>query len=109
MKTQITIISLVLMAALAGAASAQVAKSGMAARQAGPGASAVEMKIVDEKGMALRAESLPKDVQANLDRVRKAAESLATTPGSGAAAAQRVKVTVSCSYPPLSCTITIAF
>lgn len=108
MKKQITIISLLLLAAVAGPGSAQVAKSGMAARQAAPGASAVEMKVVDEKGMALRAESLPKDVQANLERVRKAAESLATTPGSGAAA-QRVKVTVSCSHPPLSCTITIAF
>lgn len=107
MKKQITLISLVLLAAVAGPGSAQVAKSG-AARMAGPAASTVEMKIVDEKGMALKPESLPKDVQANLERVRKAAESIAA-PGPGEAAAQRVRITISCGYPPLKCTITVAF
>ena len=108
MKKQITIISLVLMAAFAGPGSAQVAKSGVSARPAMPGASTVELKVVDEKGQPIRPESLPKDVQANLDRVRKAAESLLAPPGPGEAA-QRVKVTISCGYPPLKCTITIAF
>ena len=108
MKKQITIMSLVLLAFVAGPGNAQVAKSGATARPAGPGASAIEMKVVDEKGMAIRPESLPKDVQANLERVRKAAESLAATPGTGEAA-QRVKVTISCGYPPLRCTITVAF
>jgi hypothetical protein len=107
MKKQIILISLVLLAAVAGPGSAQVGKSG-AAKMAGP-ASTVEMKVVDEKGMALRPESLPKDVQANLEKVRKAAESIAAPGPGGAAAAQKVKVTISCSHPPLSCTITVAF
>lgn len=107
MKKHIALICLVLLAAVAGPGSAQVAKSG-AARMAGPAASMVEVKIVDEKGMAIRPESLPKDVQAKLARVRTAAESLAS-PATGDAAAQKVKVTVSCSYPPFQCTITIAF
>lgn len=70
-----------------------------------PGASSVEMRIVDEKGQPVRPESLPREAQANLERVRKAAESLAAGDGTG----QRVKVTVNCSWPPLRCTITIQF
>jgi hypothetical protein len=70
MKKQITIISLVLLSALAGSGSAQVAKSGVSARPGLPGASAVEVKVMDAKGQSIRPESLPKDVQANLDRVR---------------------------------------
>jgi hypothetical protein len=107
MKT-ITLASLVLFAALAVPGSAQVAKSGASARPLMPAASTVEMKVVDDKGQAIRPESLPKDVQANLDRVRKAAESLAA-PGAPGEAAQRIKVTISCGYPPLKCTITVAF
>jgi hypothetical protein len=52
--------------------------------------------------MALLPESLSKDVQANLERVRKAAENIAAPPGPGEAAAHKVKATISCGYPPLN-------
>ncbi len=108
MKKQIAVIScLVLSLASPVLSVAQVGKSTMQGQQARPGASAVEVQIVDPNGQPVRADSLPKDVQANLNRVKRAAESLTSPPG--APDAQRVKITVSCSYPPLRCTITIAF
>jgi hypothetical protein len=113
MSKQLAVVSLILLASLAGSAGAQVSKPTMGARPAAmaPAAGAVEVKVVDEKGQALRAEALPKDVQANLERVRKAAESMTVSPdgGAGGGGAQRVKVTVRCSYPPLSCTITVSW
>lgn len=99
---------LVFLIGFAGPSLAQVGKSTMAPMQARAGASAVEVKIVDDKGQAMRAESLPKDVQMKVDRARKAAESM-LVPVGGGAAAERVSVTVSCSYPPLKCTITISW
>lgn len=112
MRKLTTILSILLLTTLAGPGSAQVGKSSATARPpmagASANASAVELKLVDEKGQAIRPESLPKDVQANLDRVRKAAEMLAAPPGPGESA-QRVRVTISCGYPPLKCTITVAF
>lgn len=109
MKKQIAaIFCLVLLVSFAGLGLAQVGTSSKPGQRALPGASALEVKVVDEKGQPVRAESLPKDVQAKLDRVRKAAESLMATPD-GAGAAQRMKVTVDCSYPPFKCTITVSF
>lgn len=85
---------------------AQVGRSAAPGQAASaPGASTVDMRIVDEKGQPVRPESLPREAQVNLERVRKAAESLAAGDGTG----QRVKVTVNCSWPPLRCTITVQF
>ncbi|MBC3872535.1 hypothetical protein [Undibacterium flavidum] len=109
MKKNIAVVScLVLLLGLTGPSTAQVGKSSMAPAQARAGASAVEVKIMDDKGQAMRADSLPKDVQMKVDRARKAAESM-LVPVGGGGAAERVTVTVSCSYPPLKCTITIAW
>ena len=106
-KTTTLILGLVLMTSFAGIGVAQVGTSSMQGQRAVPGASAVEVKVVDAKGQAIKPESLPKDVQANLARVRKAAESLAASPDGGGAA-QKFKITVNCSYPPFSCTITLS-
>lgn len=102
------ILGAVLLTCFAGLGVAQVGTSSMQGQKAVPAASTVEVKIVDAKGQAIKPESLPKDVQANLGRVRKAAESLAASPDGGGAA-QTIRVTVGCSYPPLKCTITISF
>ena len=106
MKKYITLTSLIVLMALAVPSSAQVGKSDSAARPAMPGAGAVKMTLVDPKGQAIRPESLPKDVQAQLERVRKAAESLASPPASGEGAA--FLITIKCSLPPLKCTITLS-
>ena len=109
MKRNIAIAScFVLLLGMTDLSSAQVGKSTMAPAQARAGVSAVDVKIMDDKGQALRAESLPKDVQMKVDRARKAAESL-LVPVGGGAAAERITVTVSCSYPPLKCTITVSW
>ena len=106
MKKQIALVScLVLVMSFAGLGAAQVGRSGMQGQPAVPGASKVDVKLVDAKGQPIRAESLPKDVQAKVERVRKAAEGLV----GGEGGAERLKVTVNCSYPPLNCTITISF
>ena len=86
---------------------AQVGTSSMQGQRAVPATSAVEVKVVNAKGQAIKPESLPKDVQANLVRVRKAAESL-TANLNGGEAAQKFNITVRCGYPPLSCTITLS-
>lgn len=109
MKKNFAVVScLVLLLGFSGPSVAQVGKSNMAPAQARAGTSAVEVKITDDKGQAMRAESLPKDVQMKVDRARKAAESM-LVPVGGGATAERVSVTVSCSYPPLKCTITISW
>lgn len=111
MKKQIAVIlGSILLLTLGGLGVAQVGTSSMQGQKAAPSASTLEIRVVDPKGQTIPYETLPKDVQANLERVRKAAESLMVTPGGGGdAQRQRVKVTVSCSYPPLKCTITINF
>jgi len=65
----------------------------------------VPIEITGPGRRPIREESLPPETQAQVERVRKAAEGLVSPPGASA----RVKVTVSCSYPPLSCTITVQF
>ncbi len=109
MKNSTTLIlGAVLMTCFVGLGVAQVGTSSMQGQKPVSAASTVDIKVVDAKGQAIKPESLPKDVQANLARVRKAAESLAASPDGGGAA-QKFKVTVGCSYPPLVCTITISF
>jgi hypothetical protein len=61
---------------------------------------------VIEDGKAIAVESLPPESQAQIGRLRSAAQSLA---GPSETGAQRFKVTVNCTYPPLKCTITIEF
>ena len=73
-----------------------------AARPAPPPTVPVE---ITGPGRQIQEESLPPEARAQVERVRKAAEGLVSPPGASA----RVKVTVSCSYPPLSCTITVQF
>ena len=63
------------------------------------------MQLLDARGQAVRAETLPPETQAQVERVRKAAESLA----GGADGMQRIKITVRCSWPPLKCSIDIQF
>lgn len=106
--------SLALLASIANPAFAQVGgrqaggpPTGVGQPASAAGGSAIDFRIVDEKGQPVRVESLPKETQADVERVRRAAESL-TVPGPGGAAT-RVKVTVSCSWPPLRCTITVQF
>ena len=68
---------------------------------------AVEVPVtVVENGKTVAIESLPREAQAQIERVRASAQNLASSSGAGA---QRFKVTVNCSYPPLKCTITIEF
>lgn len=99
------ILCLALLVSFAGFGSAQVSKPGAPAQKAMPAASAVNMTVVDDKGQAVKVETLPKEVQDQIHRVRKAAESVIA----GGGTAERVKITIRCSYPPLSCTITISF
>jgi hypothetical protein len=106
-KTTTLILGLVLMTSFASLGVAQVGTSSMQGQRAAPGTSAVEIKVVNAKGQAIKPESLPKDVQANLAQVRKAAESLATNLNGGEAA-QKFNITVKCSYPPFNCTITLS-
>lgn len=107
-KSSTLILGAVLMTCFAGLGVAQVGTSSMQGQKPAASASTVEVKVVDAKGQAIKPESLPKDVQANLDRVRKTAESLAASPDAGGSA-QKIRITVGCSYPPLKCTITISF
>lgn len=53
----------------------------------------------------VREESLPPETRAQVQRVRKAAESLVGQPGTS----ERIKVKVTCSYPPLKCTVDVEF
>lgn len=61
---------------------------------------------VVQNATAVAVESLPPEVQAQIGRVRTAAQNLA---GPSETGAQRLNVTVDCTYPPLRCTITIQF
>jgi hypothetical protein len=106
MKKLVTVVlGLVLLATVAGLGVAQVAKQGMPGQPALPGARSVDVKLTDAKGQPVRIESLPPEAQAQVARVRKAAESMVGPAGT----AERLKITVGCSWPPLKCTITVEF
>jgi hypothetical protein len=98
------VMSLVVLAAVAGLGVAQVGK-GTPEPQARKATTSTEVNLTDEKGQRIRPESLPPEAQAQLARVRKAAESMMDPAG----AAQKVKVRIECSWPPLKCTITVTF
>jgi hypothetical protein len=99
------VMGFVVLAAVAGLGVAQVGKQGTPEPQARKATTSMEVNLTDEKGQRIRPESLPPEAQAQLAKVRKAAESIA---GPGAAA-ERLKVKVECSFPPLKCTITVTF
>lgn len=84
---------------------AQIKPAPEAARQAGAPVKGVDVKLTDARGQPVRLESLPPDARAQVERVRKAAESLLPPSGS----AEKIKVTVSCTFSPLHCTITVSF
>jgi len=83
-------------------------KPGSEARQASISAPKIPVKVTDASGKEVQVESLPPDSRAQVERVRKAADSLVARPG-GTAEAAKIKVTVNCTYPPLVCTITVQF
>ena len=107
-KTTSAILGLVLLTGFAGLGVAQVGTSTMQGQRAVSKASAVEVKVVDAKGQPIRPESLPKDAQAKLAQVRKAAESL-TVPPDGGGGAQAVNISIRCTWEPLNCTITVSW
>lgn len=68
----------------------------------------VPVTVVDENRKAIQIETLPAEAQAQVERIRTAAQGLLDQSGPGA---QRLKirVRVGCSWPPLRCTIEIEF
>ena len=99
-------IALLLVPTVATGPFAQTPPAPGAARQAGAPLKGVDVKLTDARGQPVRPESLPPEAQAQLERVRRAAESIMGPPGS----TERAKgITVSCTWPPLNCTITISF
>lgn len=61
---------------------------------------------ITQAGRPIPIESLPPEAQAQVERVRQAAQGLADNPESGA---QKVRITVKCTWEPLNCTITISW
>lgn len=61
--------------------------------------------VITSSGRTIQEESLPPEARAQVERVRKATESLVGQPGTS----ERIKVSVTCSHPPLKCTITVEF
>jgi hypothetical protein len=109
MKKMITLIScFVVLMGFTSVGTAQVGKSTMATAQKHAGPNAVQVKITDEKGQAVKAESLPPDAQLKLERVRKAADSLMMSP-TGTGVQETVVITVSCTVRPFNCTITVSW
>jgi hypothetical protein len=109
MKRQLaTLVCFLSFLTFAGMGLAQVSRSAMTGPQTPPGSSAIKMKVVDQKGQVVQRESLPKEAQADLDRVRRAAESLLADSGGGTAA-QKIKIDINCTWKPLNCTIVISF
>jgi hypothetical protein len=105
-KLLAVVMGLAVLAAVAGLSVAQVGKQGTTPEpQARKATTSTEVTLTDEKGQRIRPESLPPEAQAQLARVRKAAESLMDPAGT----AQKVKVKIECSWPPLKCTITVSF
>jgi len=107
-KSTSAILGLVLLTSLSGLGMAQVGTSTMQGQRAVSKGSSVDVTVVDAKGQPVRPESLPKDAQAKLAQVRKAAESLAASPDGGGGA-QAVSISVRCTWEPLKCTITISW
>lgn len=60
---------------------------------------------ITSSGRPVREESLPPETRAQVERVRKAAESLVGQSGTS----ERPKVKITCSHPPLKCTVEIDF
>lgn len=99
-------VALTLAVVVATGSSAQTRPAPEAARQAGAPLKGVDIKLTDARGQPVRRESLPPEAQAQLERVRKAAESMIGPPGG----AERIKaISINCTWSPLSCTITITF
>jgi len=99
-------VALTLAAVIATGPFAQTRPAPEAARQAGTPLKGVDIKLTDSRGQPVRRESLPPEAQAQLERVRKAAESMMGPPGS----TERIKsITIECTWSPLSCTIIISF
>jgi hypothetical protein len=92
------------------AAAAALAVSGSALNlpldvaNAAPGSRAeVSLTIKDARGRQQALSALPRADQARIASLRESLQNW------GDGQQQRVKITVSCSYPPLTCTITIRF
>ncbi len=83
---------------------AQARQGTGAARTAAPVPQKVPV-VITSSGRTIQEESLPPETRAQVERVRKATESLVGQPGTS----ERIKVSVSCSHPPLKCTITVEF
>jgi hypothetical protein len=61
--------------------------------------------VITSPSGPVREESLPPETRAQVERVRKAAESLVDQPGTS----ERIKVKVTCSFKPLKCTVEVEF
>jgi hypothetical protein len=89
--------------AVAAVGQQPAARAGTAA----PPQQGIPVKITDASGKPVQLESLPADVQAQVQRVRRAAASVQGPTGGGGA--QQLVIDIRCSYPPLKCTITISW
>ena len=96
-----------LAAIFAVAALGQQPQPAARARAAAPPEQGIPVKITDASGKPVKLESLPADVQAHVQRVRRAAASIQGPGGGGEA--QQLTIDINCSYPPLKCTITISW
>lgn len=66
----------------------------------------VPVKITDKRGRVLKVESLPREAQAQIERIKGAVRNLQD---SGTGGPENLTVHVSCTYPPLRCDIDISF
>jgi hypothetical protein len=74
----------------------------------------IPVTITDAAGKAMSPENLPAKDKAKLERLKAAAYDIkknekgiaAGEPGGGA---QRINITISCTYPPLKCTIIVSW
>ena len=107
MKRTIFVCATILFALMLTAGAFVSSTEGTAAAKASAPQKDVPVKIADKSGRTLKVESLPRETQAQVERARQAARSL-LEPGSGGPN-EKIKVTVSCSHPPLKCTLTVEF
>ena|SRR6185503_11897791 len=66
----------------------------------------VPVTIKDQKGRALKVESLPRETQSQIERIKGSVRNLQ---GSGAGGSENLTIHVDCTYPPLHCHIDILF
>lgn len=67
----------------------------------------IVVTIVDKKNRPMKLESLPRESQAQVERVKRSARTLLDSGSSGPN--EKLKVSIECTYPPLKCKLIIEF